>query len=402
MKVLDLIWQNVELFSTKLWYFHNKRDWNLWVFGEWFGERCGDNCFYFANYLASKHPEIQLVWIAHNGVDLSSLDEKIKRCVMDSVEAISFLKRAGVVFMVQSMDDIFHNFHYYHSGAIIVNFWHGIPWKKIHYDMSYNIGYKLYSRMRTKLYGGHVYLSTSDEFNKIIFSAFHKNHSNIICAGYPRNCIFYNSRFQTVAKSKLCKYLKQKGFFVNEDSKIVVYMPTFRDKIQNSFSFEDISDCKELNAVLEKHNAIIIQKSHFVSTHRELYKTKQNKRIILINEYISQELLAAADLLITDYSSCFFDYLLLNRPIIHFLYDYTYYANDDRGLYFPKEEVVGGDIVETTTELIASIDENLSKPDKCEQLRIQRRNRFLQYESPDACEIIFSDVMRRIEKRGSV
>ena len=50
--------------------------------------------------------------------------------------------------------------------------------------------------------------------------------------------------------------------------------------------------------------------------------------------------MAASDILVTDYSSCFFDFLILDRPIIHFLYDYDYYKEKDRGLYYEKEGVI--------------------------------------------------------------
>ena len=57
--------------------------------------------------------------------------------------------------------------------------------------------------------------------------------------------------------------------------------------------------------------------------------------------------LAAADMLITDYSSCFFDYLITNRPIIHYLYDYDYYVKEDRGVYYDVMDVVAGDTPKT-------------------------------------------------------
>ena len=56
----------------------------------------------------------------------------------------------------------------------------------------------------------------------------------------------------------------------------------------------------------------------------------------------SQELLDAADVLITDYSSCYIDFLLLNRPIIFYNYDMEAYQSNDRKLYFEYNEVTPG------------------------------------------------------------
>ena len=68
------------------------------------------------------------------------------------------------------------------------------------------------------------------------------------------------------------------------------------------------------------------------------------------------DLLLITDVLITDYSSVIFDYYFTNKPIIYFTYDLKEYA-DGRGLYFPFEEYVYGDVVKTYIELIKSIKE---------------------------------------------
>jgi CDP-glycerol glycerophosphotransferase (TagB/SpsB family) len=66
-------------------------------------------------------------------------------------------------------------------------------------------------------------------------------------------------------------------------------------------------------------------------------------------------LLLITDILITDYSSCYFDFTLLNRPIIHFVYDYDEYKNQDRGLYYDLEDVKGGYIVYEERQLVEAI-----------------------------------------------
>lgn len=396
MKIFNLIRRNTILILTRFWYARNKkREKNLWVFGEWFGKRCCDNCFYFANYIADSHSDIDLVWISMNGVDISRLNDKIKTCTMDTTEANNYLRRAGVVFIVQGSEDLIHSNKCYYGGALVVNFWHGVPWKRIHFD-TYKSWILLYQKMRTKLYGGQVYLAISEDFRQILHSAFFCKNSQIICSGYPRNSIFYDSIYLEEAKMKFMNHLRSFGVSIENSTKIITYMPTFRDKNENVFSFESITTSISLNEILERHDAIIIQKLHFISSQRSPYSPYRNNRIFLINDYPSQELLAATDILITDYSSCFFDYLILDRPIIHYLYDYDYYANDDRGLYYEKEDIVGGDIAETEAELVNLIGENLGDPKKCEVLRQQRKKRFMQYESINSCEQIYSDIIKRI------
>ena len=104
-------------------------------------------------------------------------------------------------------------------------------------------------------------------------------------------------------------------------------------------------------------------------------------------------------MLITDYSSCFFDYLILDRPIIHYLYDYNYYANDDRGLYFDKSEVICGQVIESPDDLYDAIVENINNPLLYQELRRERLNTFMEYESPDSCEIIRKRICELIDKK---
>jgi len=75
----------------------SKRDKKIWVFGEWFGERCGDNCTYLANYIVKRHPHIQVCWIANRETNLEILDTNIQVFERDSNAARCILKKAGVL-----------------------------------------------------------------------------------------------------------------------------------------------------------------------------------------------------------------------------------------------------------------------------------------------------------------
>ena len=93
--------------------------------------------------------------------------------------------------------------------------------------------------------------------------------------------------------------------------------------------------------------------------------------------------------------SCF-DYLLLDRPIVHYLYDYHYYESDDRGLYYKKEDVVCGDVAENMEQLICSLRENLQHPEKDKALREKRRRFYMEYESSQACQQIYQFILGRL------
>ena len=385
--------RNLSLLWSKIVYYSNKRESDLWVFGEWYGNRCNDNCFYFADYIVNHYPNKKVVWIYAKGCDYSSLNSKITCYEMDSPEAISTLKRAGFVFVNQGLSDLTKRHLFYISGAVTINFWHGVPWKKIGSDLVNNKIQRYYSKCIYKLFGFQYYVSLSHDFTQILHRSFCAKKKYIIETGYPRNAVFYNDDKINNYRKELHQYISDNyGYLLDEKKKIILYLPTFRDRKKDVFSFETLADNLELNNLLEEHNAIIIQKMHFVTLNQNNNQSHKTNNILNISNYNTQALMASADILITDYSSCFFDYLILNRPIIHFIYDYEYYKNDDRGLYYDKEEVSCGVIANNITELLHAIDCYLKNPQRDSELRLERRNKFVLFDNKNSCENIFQSI----------
>lgn len=388
-----MIVRNIKQLSSKFWYFNRGRDKKIWVFGEWFGSRCCDNAFFLANYIANNHPEIKLFWIMGKYCNSSNLHNNIHILIMDSDEAINVLKKAGVIIVVQGLGDVTNNYSFYFGGAVIVNLWHGVPWKKIGGDKLKNKLQYFYNKYWVSRFEANFYLSTSREFDEILKRGYYCSDSEIIRSGYPRNSIFYDKNKIQHCRKALLRQLINNGYKVNNATKIVTYMPTFRDNIDKVFSFEEIIANKVLQDILIKNDAIIIEKKHFVSNHNlNNISIDKKSHYVRLLEYASQDLLAASDVLITDYSSCFYDYLLLNRPIIHYLYDYDYYYHKDRGLYYKKEDVACGAIVEDEDSLIHAISESLNDSIKYNELRESRMKKYMEYESQFSCENVYKAI----------
>ena len=374
-----------------------RRNRNLWVFGEWFGSRCCDNCLYLANHIAVHHPEIRLFWICKPDADTSLLLPSVTRLEMDSPEAVEVLRHAGVAVMNQGFVDFSESSAMDCAGALTVNLWHGVPWKKIGMDgiSGASLPRRLYAAMSCKAQTAKLYLSLSAPFSKILKSAYFVPENRQILAGYPRNTPFYDPKIRQKGRTRVLSLLRKQAN-IAEDVKIITYMPTFRDTSETVFSFNQLSDDPAFNALLKKHNAILVEKSHFVTHTRTGDRAMQtHARLFHLNELGASELMTATDLLITDYSSCFFDFLVTDRPIVHYLYDYEFYASQDRGLYYRAEDVVCGDMASDVHGLLEAIDENLSDPGRHAALRQSRRETYLTYESPDSCERIFQAIHQR-------
>lgn len=368
-----------------------RRDKNIWVFGEWFGSRCCDNCLYLANHLAAHHPEIRLYWICKPEADTSLLAPSVTRLPMDTPEATQILRHAGVAVMNQGFVDFSQKGGMDCAGALTVNLWHGVPWKKIGMD-----GYsaasaiqRLRAAVKCKMKTAKLYLSLSEPFTEILKTSYFVSENRQILAGYPRNTPFYEKDAHARGREAVLSALKKQGQ-VTDDVKIITYMPTFRDTTEDVFSFFDLAEDPAFTSLLEKYNAVLVEKSHFVS-HKRRGNISQSarSRVYALSELGAAQLMTGTDMLITDYSSCFFDFLVTDRPIIHYIYDYDFYSQKDRGLYYPAEDVVCGDTAKDVPRLLRSIDENLSDPAKHAALRQRRRETYLTYESPDSCEQIF-------------
>lgn len=368
-----------------------EKDKNVWVFAEWSGKRCIDNSAYLANYVANSNL-ISTIWITNRNVNTEILDNKIKIVYKDTKEAIQILKKARVVVVSSGIADVCTDEIKYFNGAFYVNLWHGVPWKKIFFDSNKNknVFNNILYIFRYKYFSSDLYLSLSEKFSNILINSLFIKENRIINAGYPRNNIFYSKSKVDSCREKIIKSLG-----LDKKDKIISYLPTFRDKNSNSFDFSLLNNSKLVN-ILNMHNAVIIQKKHFVNSEQPFEGDNSKYIINLESNYSSQELLAASDMLITDYSSCFFDYLLLDRPIIHYLYDYDYYKNEDRGLYYSKEEVACGDCPETIDELLNAIEDNLNNPNKYKELRRKRKEEYMTYESEDSCRIIYEEIMKRL------
>lgn len=377
----------IKTFYIKNKYSNKRRDKNIWLFGEWFGEKCCDNSFYFANYVAEKHPEIKVYWIAKNGTDTSRLADNIQILQMDSNDAHELMYIAGVAFMNQGYVDLDSKNNNYLSGALVINLWHGVPWKFLgKRKCDRTLFEKIYLFADKYLRNTDYYLATSDFFNEICESAFDTDSSHLLYAGYPRNSGFYDEKYRNDSRNKILS-----DYADNKNATIITYMPTFRDKNTNVFSFASMNN-KFFEEWLNANNVVIIEKMHYVSEHRKKGCCVQTSRVKQYRGIDGQELLAATDILITDYSSCFFDYLILNRPIIHFLYDYDYYKNSDRGLFMPKEEAACGDIALSEEQLIELIISNFNDKKKNELLREKQVKKYMQYSNNDSCEDLYTQI----------
>ncbi len=210
-------------------------------------------------------------------------------------------------------------------------------------------GYKKYTKV----------ITSAEAIRENYAEAFGISIEKIKATGVPRTDIFFDEQCKA---EKCAKFYEEYPELKNK--KIILFAPTYRGKRAEDASYEfDEIEFESLYQQLKEEYVIIFK------WHPALYNNLKRKHILVYDEskykdffYDMSEkrevndLLFVADILVTDYSSVIFDYALLNKPIIYFMYDIEQYEGG-RGLYYELEEYLYGPIVKTTNDLIMAIKE---------------------------------------------
>ncbi|MCT7501670.1 CDP-glycerol glycerophosphotransferase family protein [Aliarcobacter cryaerophilus] len=239
---------------------------------------------------------------------------------------------------------------------------------KLHYSQQtiqlwHGVGLKKMSKMNNITYD--YFISTSNWTNetnfKNIFSA--KEFLNF---GYPRNDIFFKE--EDDLDFIFCDRLILKTILDNKDKKIVLYTPTHRENNNNL-----LLDFDSLNDKLKQLNTIFIVKLHpFILEFYSKIEEKTYSNIFFHNAFGDiYPLLKYIDILVSDYSSIVYDFLLLNKPIVFYIYDINEYKKNV-SLLFDYDEFSPGIKVKNQDEL----ENSFSKKDEYREKREEIKNLF--------------------------
>ena len=151
-------------------------------------------------------------------------------------------------------------------------------------------------------------------------------------------------------------------------------------------SFDKLFPIDRLNALLEKYDAYFLYRSHFNTDESKAIDGYERIKSASSREFLDpQPLLYYSDIMITDYSGIYFDYLLMDRPIIFYNYDIESYKTH-RGLIMNYEDNTPGPKVNNQSDLLNAIEEYLINPDKDKEFREEIKKKFHKYEDGKACE----------------
>jgi len=222
------------------------------------------------------------------------------------------------------------------QNQIVIQMWHGTPLKKIfNYQTTAKVKYDFFTYI----------LATSEYFAQFMSLAVPCERDKVVICGHPRN----DNLFQHHEKPQFAR-----------NSKLIFWAPTFRkakyweqcdSDISKLIPLFDIKELDELNAELENRNVKMMIKLHpMEDCPSNLFIKKTNLEVYSHSMFVKSgyelySILAVSDALITDYSSVYFDYLLLDRPIGFVIEDFNSYENK-RGFIFQNPlDYMPGEII---------------------------------------------------------
>lgn len=332
-----------------------------YLFGAGDGKSFKGNPKYFYLYIHQNHSDISPLWITEN----FSVYEDLRSRNLPVVHKytllgfVAILRSRYLVIEIMPKDIIYAGFTALGRFTFIQTF-HGMPLKKIANDANQDLKgigrVKLSGLVKTEvlisrikawakvilLYKRYDIITASCmECSNIYEKAFLNSNTRIL--GFARNDIFY--------RKELLEKDYERKISITGYKKIISYVPTFRDIETGKVPFTETGLNKLIN-YLKKNNYIFLIKKHPYDT--TLYVSNYHPFIRDISSETDDimQLLAITDILITDYSSVFFDFMLSGKPVIYYSYDYNEYMATCRDMYYDFKHTIPGPFAESENELL--------------------------------------------------
>ena len=278
-----------------------------------------------------------------------------------------------------------------HKNRLLINLWHGIPLKKVGLQGYSGFGWlRVYLTLKMFSKNYSLFSSTSENLKSIYKDSFLIDESIIKTLGQPRNDYLFNS-------SKKIEDFIDAGIY----NKVILYAPTWRSGIYGDdwegedtkfFPFNDFEQ-KKLEQYLEYNQILLCLRPH----HLQKSEIENSKWIKDFSSDICNEVMDVInqfDLVITDYSSIYFDFLILNKPVLFLPYDLEEYINNV-GLNFNFDKVTPGPKPKNQVEFIEEINKLLFDNEYYNEERIEVNKYFNQVSSGN-CKRIYDFIEKEL------
>ncbi|PKQ15402.1 MAG: hypothetical protein CVT67_09720 [Actinobacteria bacterium HGW-Actinobacteria-7] len=313
--------------------------------------RCNPRALVLRMLDDSTYERYSFAWVIRKEETLRSLRRqfaggRIGFVERDSAEHVRALATAGHIITNGSLPTYFQR----REGQVVLNTWHGVPIKKMGFEIPNG---RVEARNVLRVLMQCTYLvSGSDYESDALYLRSHRltglYRGTILETGHPRLDLTVNAdREEQRAK------LRSAGFAAGSDRTVVLYAPTWRGSSisEPQDTVDEVTAFVEsLVARLGEDDYTILLKLHPL-TAAHLAAEDRLASMLVPADFDTNELLSAVDVLISDYSSIFVDYMVTGRPIVFYIKDVEDYMHE-RGVYLRPEELPGP--VTTDAESVAA------------------------------------------------
>lgn len=300
---------------------------NRVVFSSYYGRGYSDSPKAICEVLRQSGEDVELLWLCKDEAAAKSLPEDVVAVPNTGMKKLRALASAKVwVDNCRKYESIKK------KSQVYMQTWHGFALKKIEADAAGNLEPAYAKACKQDSAQCDVIISGSGFMTKLYRESFWYKGA-VMNTGTPRNDVFYLDH--SVLHAKVCK-----AFGLPEDRKLALYAPTFRDD-HNVDAYRLDADMvrRKCQENFKGEWSVLIRLHPNVAAQSADLFFYDGDRLVDATAYPDmQELLCAAGLLITDYSSSMFDYALTGKPLVQFATDVEAYQKG-RDFYFPLDQL---------------------------------------------------------------
>ena len=383
------------------------KDDRIWIFGAWMGEKYSDNPKWLYEYVNTNVSEVRAVWLSKNRAVIEELRQRgLEAYHMYSFKGYWFSARAKVGIVCVGTKEM----NRFVKPPVLINTWHGTPIKKVGKEvLTFRAGsektltrgftnslrrcwYKLipYSDLTSEEKRYSLYTAGS----KIEADLLRKSFGNISVkiTGQPRNDVLCGSfDISTVRKS---------------DKKQVLYLPPHRFEGKERIVSRIVNGIEKVDSALSEVNAEMIIKLHFYHGYEiedlvDAIKGLSSIKVLYDDETLDiYPLLRMTDILITDYSSVYVDYLLTGRPIIFFPFDLEEYMSKERTFNFEYMSITPGPKCSDWESVALWIKRFCEDPSLYLEERVRLKSLFHAFDDGRNCERVVGAIKELLSERN--
>lgn len=368
------------------------RNKNNWILSSSFNNKFNYNSKYFFEFLLTK-TNINAFYVIDDRNERERLNT-IYNCNRfigsNSIKEIIFIVKSNVWLISAGL--VLEGIGL-HRNRVIVNLWHGIPLKRIVLlENRKSYFYKVIFRMLYSRNYTHI-TTTSNAFIPIMAKSFGVTEKTIKVWGQPRTDQLLKNE---IDDNKLVKEIT----VARTKKRIILYAPTYRNNPTKFFPFSDFS-VDNLNSFLEENKLFLYIKPHQSEENHAIRYESSNIHIINDNEIDDIiDVLKTIDLLITDYSSIYIDYLLTLRPMLFLPYDYESY-HSERGFNIDYFKHTPGPKPKNFDEFKSEIITLLTENNYYFSERVKMNEYFNSFKG-NSSETIYSSILSELKGKGNL